>query len=113
MGYTYQGGAFVVNETQAATVRRIFDLFNAGHSLNAITRLLNEDGTPTATGKQGAWNAYGVSHILRNGLYAGVAQWAGVEVELSEHPAIITKATYDQAQELIKSRGRGARVDLK
>jgi hypothetical protein len=61
----------------------------------------------------GAWVAAGISHILRNGLYAGVAQWAGVEVELSEHPAIITKETYDQAQELIKSQGRGARVDLK
>jgi site-specific DNA recombinase len=111
MGYTYIDGRFVVNEAQAPTVRRIFDLFNAGHSLNAIARQLNEDGTPTATGK-GEWRNWGVNHILRNGLYAGVAQWAGVEVELSEHPAIITKETYDQAQELIKSRGRGARVDL-
>jgi site-specific DNA recombinase len=112
MGYSYQGGAFNVNEAQAPTVRRIFDLFNAGHSLNAIARQLNEDGTPTATGKVGAWDTKGISHILRNGLYAGVAQWAGVEVELTKHPAIITKEIYDEAQRLIKSRKPRQRVDL-
>jgi site-specific DNA recombinase len=67
MGYTYDGETFAVNEAQAATVRHIFDLFNNGHSLNAIARQLNEDGTPTATGK-GEWNHRGLSHLLRKGM---------------------------------------------
>jgi site-specific DNA recombinase len=110
MGYTYDGETFTVNEVQAATVRRIFDLFLAGHSLQAIARQLNEEEVLTATGK-GEWRAYGISHILRNGFYAGIAQWDGVETA-GTHPAIISRDVYDQAQALIKSRGPGQRVDL-
>lgn len=110
LGYIYDGETFSINEAQAVTVRRIFDLFNAGESLNAIARQFNENGTPTATGS-GEWQAIGISHILRNGFYAGLAQWSGIEAEGTQ-PAIISRVVYDQAQTLIKSRKPGQRVDL-
>jgi DNA invertase Pin-like site-specific DNA recombinase len=39
-------------------------LLEAGLSLNAIARKLNEDGTLTASGKQGAWTATAVSKVV-------------------------------------------------
>jgi integrase len=50
----------------------------------------------------------GISHILRNRFYAGIAQWDGVETE-GTHEAIIIRTEYDQAQTLIKSRKLGQR----
>jgi len=111
LGYRYAAGAFKVT-AQAETVRRLFALFNAGASLNAIARALNADDTPTATGKLGSWTPYGVSHILRNGFYAGLAEWDGVRGIEGVHQAIISRADYDQAQAKLAVMSRGQRLDL-
>lgn len=112
LGYEYQGdGEFAITD-RAETVRRIFERFNAGASLNAIARELNADGTPTATGKVGSWSPYGVSHILRNGFYAGLAEWDGVRGVAGDQPAIIDRAEYEQAQAILSTMRRGQRVDL-
>lgn len=111
MGYSYQGNGEFTTTDRAATVQRIFERFNAGASLNAIARELNGDGTPTATGK-GKWTPYGVSHILRNGFYAGLAEWDGVRGVEGNHPAIISRADYEQAQAVLSTMRRGQRVDL-
>lgn len=111
LGYTYAGGVFVATD-QAQTVRRIFALFNGGSSLNAIARQLNQDKTPTATGKVGSWTPYGVSHILRNGFYAGLAEWDGVRGVDGAQDAIISRADYDQAQGVLSTMKRGQRLDL-
>jgi site-specific DNA recombinase len=111
LGYAYTGGAFVVTD-RADTVQRIFALFNIGASLNAIARELNADGTPSATGKVGSWTPYGISHILRNGFYAGLAEWDGVRGVDGSQEAIISRAEYDQAQTVLSTMKRGQRLDL-
>lgn len=112
IGYMYDGGVFTVNAATAATVQRVFGRFNDGASLNAISRELNEDRTLTATGKIGAWTPYGVSHILKNGFYAGLAEWDGVRGVDGDHPAIISRAEYEQAQLKLSTMHRGQRNDL-
>ena len=109
LGYTYANSRFDINE-RAETVRNIFSWFNDGASMNAIVRRLNESSVPTATGK-GSWVVHGIKHILGNGAYAGIAQWNGIETAGS-YPPIIDSATYDVAQERLRSMSRGKRVDL-
>lgn len=100
-GYSYGNGEFAVNEKQAAVVRDIFAGFVAGESLSALADCLNTNETPTATG--GKWYAGTVRYILRNGLYAGLAQWDGVETQQGDHPAIIDRATYEAAHKRLQS----------
>lgn len=99
-GYTYINGVLVINEREAGTVRSIFALFLQGLSINGIAGALNEADMPTKRG--GQWFAMTVRQILTNGLYAGLSQWAGVEVE-GIYPAIIDPATYEQAHRRLQS----------
>lgn len=94
LGYTYRDGVFAINDGEAATVRDIFARFLAGQSINSIAAALNQVGLATKKGK--AFFPMTVRQILANGIYAGVRQWAGVEVG-GTHPAIIDTATYEQA----------------
>lgn len=95
LGYSYANGAFTPNG-DADTVRSIFDWFVSGESMLGIVRTLETAGAKTAKG--GKWNTATVRYILRNGLYAGLAQWDSVEQQ-GAHAAIIDIATYEQAQQ--------------
>ena len=122
-GYKHgQGGQFTVNESEAATVRSIFALFLSGQSINGVAKALNEAHTPTKHG--GQWFAMTVRQVLMNGLYAGVSQWAGVEVSEVEklddkgkkiattpYPPIISQATYEDAQRRLQSLRPGRQLE--
>lgn len=110
LGYIYANGQFATTE-RAGTVASMFDHFDAGLSLNAITRHLNNTGTPTATGS-GQWSVNGVKHILSNGAYAGISQWDGTEAHAGNYPPIISKELYDRCQARLQGLSRGQRVDL-
>lgn len=107
-GYTYQNEQFSIKPDQAHWVREIFNLFLAGKSINAIAKALNENGAPTQKG--GQWYAMTVQQILRNGLYAGAAQWDGLEVENS-HPAIISKEVYEAAHKRLQALRPGKQLE--
>ena len=94
-GYRYDTGTFVVDDERADVVRRIFAAFIVGAGMTEIASQLNDTRTPTARG--GQWSASSVRYILRNGAYAGVAQWDGVEAQTGEHPAIISAEDYNSA----------------
>jgi len=62
----------VINEEQAALVRRIFADYTAGGlSLRQIALALNREGIPTPTGRR--WISSTVSRILRRSAYVGRA----------------------------------------
>ena len=116
LGYKYVGGAFQINEPAAAVVRDIFDGFIRGESMSAMADCLNTNETPTASG--GKWYASTVRYILTNGLYAGLAQWhAEGDKEASKitaegaYPAIISKATYEQALKRLKALKPGKQLE--
>jgi DNA invertase Pin-like site-specific DNA recombinase len=56
--------------SRAETVRRIFELREAGKTLRAIAARLNGEGVPTKRG--GDWHASTVSYVLKNPKYRGV-----------------------------------------
>lgn len=90
-GYTYKGdGVFVVDEDEAGIVRTMFDLYTSGASLRAVARELTQQ-----TGR--TWHAAQVGYMLRNGFYAGLVQWDGVEAA-GNHPAIIRRDQYEAVQ---------------
>lgn len=67
-----EDGNLVLNEEQAAVVRRIYGLFLQGRSPYAIAKLLTEKGVPSPGGKN-LWAQSTVKSILRNEKYRGDA----------------------------------------
>ena len=60
---------YLINETEARTIRKIFELYIDGHSLIDITIFLNQNGYKTKAGKYFRKNS--VYDILCNEKYAG------------------------------------------
>lgn len=65
-GYDKDGN---VIESEAETVRHIFDLFAAGETLKGIARAMNDAGVKTRRG--GKWDASTILTMLRNARYCG------------------------------------------
>ena len=91
-GYRYvkksdTGNAFFeIVESQAAVVRRIFEIYTVDHgSLGDIMRELNEAMVGTRTGKA-KWNRSTIWAILRNSSYIGKAGYGKTETQ--PHPRI-------------------------
>jgi len=72
-GYdTMSNGELAVNETQAKTVRWIFERYLAGDSLGKIATTLQKQGVSSPTGKP-KWNRKALSKLLSNEKYTGFA----------------------------------------
>jgi site-specific DNA recombinase len=75
-GYQYRGraqgvrGELVIDEAQAAVVRRIFKLADGGKRAIEIARILHQDDVPTYTGAR--WAKQTIAGILRAEVYTGV-----------------------------------------
>ena len=67
-----ENGELVINEEQAAIVRRIYDMFLDGATPYAIAKALTEDNIPTPGGKT-VWRRNVVKSILTNEKYKGDA----------------------------------------
>ena len=64
---------WTINHEQAATVRRIFELYLQGHGVAAICKILENEGRKTRTGNM-AWGNSTIYDILRNEKYIGDAK---------------------------------------
>lgn len=70
MGYNLIDKKLVVNEEQAKTVRRVFDLFLDGNGIRTIAKILEQEGHKTAKG-QDKWNPVSIRAMLSNEKYCG------------------------------------------
>ncbi len=76
LGYRIEGRNLVVDEKQAAIVRRIFDSYLAGQSMEAIAEELNRENIPVKlTGHNRKWFYTAISYILSNERYMGDSLW--------------------------------------
>ena len=117
-----------IDPEQANTVRRIYDRFLAGDSLQQIANGLTADGIPTPMGKA-VWQASVVQSILSNEKYKGDALLGKTYVEdciskkvrvnagerpqyyvENNHPAIIDAATFARVQEELARRASKRKV---
>ena len=117
-----------IDPEQADTVRRIYDRFLAGNSLQQIANGLTADGIPTPMGRT-VWQASVVQSILSNEKYKGDALLGKTYVEdciskkvrvnagerpqyyvENNHPAIIDAATFASVQEELARRASKRKV---
>lgn len=111
-------------EKEAVIVRRIFDEYIKGYSINQITTGLTRDHIPTPGGKV-KWRVSTVESILKNEKYKGSAllQKTYTEDFLTKrviknkgqrkqyyiedsHPAIVSKRTFDMVQSELSRRAK-------
>ena len=67
-----------INETEAAVIRRIFQLAALGHGHRSIAHALNNDGVPAPRpqlGRPVGWAPASVREVLLRPLYRGVIEW--------------------------------------
>ena len=126
LGYRFQDGRLTVEEPEAETVRRIFDLYLQGYGCQSIAELLNREGniSERTNGKiLDRWYPGTVRYIIGNERYVGDAllqkrynaealpyrthrNYGERKQYYAEqtHPPIIERALYDEVQKLLKTR---------
>ncbi|WP_226528165.1 recombinase family protein [Metabacillus niabensis] len=109
----------VVNEKEAQTVKRIFDLYTDGHGYKAIANKVNKEGHRSKKGNSFSINA--IRTILTNPIYVGFIRynvrqdWSEKRrnninpnpvIEKGQHEPIILEETWEKAQTILKSRSK-------
>ena len=132
-GYDLADGNYSVNETEAAVVREIFSMAEAGTGNQAIADILNERSIPTKRAGQvwkgkavsGKWSGWHIRMILENEAYIGditlqktysdsTFRRRANKGELpkfhleNHHPAIIGREQFAKVGESISKRKTGA-----
>lgn len=115
IGYDIVENARVVNNEEAVLVKKIYSLFIGGDSCPKIAKHLNMLGHKNKIGN--AFSARYVKHILKSPTYCGTSIWnytnqQGDKTVINDekdwviaenvHEAIISKETWDIAQEILK-----------
>jgi DNA invertase Pin-like site-specific DNA recombinase len=97
---------FVIDESQASTVRYIFRQYAEGQSSAAIVADLNAKGKRTATG--GKFNKNSIMRIVTNEQYIGTytSKAHGVRVE-NAIPAIIDRELWEKVQSMVEKNRAG------
>ena len=122
LGYDRIGKEYVVNELQARTVRRIFDLYLDGNGVRKIQFVLEKEGHLTATGLT-KWQPGNISRILRNSFYCGtivyrkqfvpdfleqkkINNFGEIDKVIVEgrHTPIVTKEQFEKVQQILSSK---------
>src|SRR5499426_840786 len=65
----------VIDDAEAAIVRRIFTLYAEGDGLTRIAKRLNADSVPPPSHGTGSWAPTAIREIIRRPLYAGRVVW--------------------------------------
>ena len=104
-GYSYSTpqGRLLVEPAEAATVRRIFELYaRRKWGYTKIARYLNQEGTPPRT-RGAQWSPRVIAAMLRSPVYIGQLAYRG-EVHQGEHETLVEQPLFEEAQELLQQR---------
>ena len=100
-GYDRKEKGLVINESQAAIVREIFDHWLKGCSYSEISRIMAKKYPGVL-----AWHCVTqVVQMLKNPVYIGKVNFNG-EVLDGQHPPILDTSVFEQAQVLIQTKNR-------
>ncbi len=101
-GYDYIDGHLVIREDEAVQIRKIFELYLQGWSINKIRTYMHAN----YTNRYSSWaQQSAVSTTLRNPLYIGLLpSKADGKPYQGEHEPIIDKETFDKVQALLNAR---------
>lgn len=109
-GYDHdENGKLIINEEQATVVRKIFNWYLGGLSINGIIKELEKKNINSPTGKD-KWNKRSLEVMLSNEKYKGVVRLfdnnkSEVQYLASDnHPAIITEEIFVAVQKVKADR---------
>ncbi|EMS72582.1 recombinase family protein [Ruminiclostridium cellobioparum] len=124
MGYKYDNEEWIVVPEEANIIRKIYQLYLEGSTLQQIKEYLEEQQIKTATGKE-VWATAVIQKILKNEKYKGDSLLQKTYTEdfitgrkrknigqrdryyvTNSHTAIITDEVFDRVQEEMSKRAR-------
>ncbi len=108
-----RGGRLMVNETEAALVREVFETYLREEGLVSTAKVLNQRGLTTKRWKTRKGNMRGGRPFSKNNLfglltnmtYIGKVNFRG-DVFEGEHPAIVDESIWQRVQERLQKNGR-------
>ena len=101
LGYKIVDKRFAIDEETAPVVRRIFEMYLAGHKMADIIRYLNGNGLKTSKGNP--YNKNSIRRILTNRRYIGYYKYSGMEIP-DGVPRIIDDTVFEKAQVLLEKK---------
>lgn len=110
-GYDYIDGHLVIREDEAIQIRKIYELYLQGWTINKIRHYMHDN----YTNRYSSWaQASAVSTTLRNAIYIGMlpSRTDGVNYQ-GEHEPIIDVDTFNEVQRLLKVRAENFDPALK
>jgi site-specific DNA recombinase len=110
-GYDYIDGHLVIREDEAVQIRKIFELFLQGWTINKIRIYMHEH----YTNRYSSWaQSSAVSTVLRNELYIGrLPSHSDGKSYPGEHEAIIDEVTFQRVQQLLAAKAEHFHTALK
>lgn len=102
-GYDYKDGKLTVNREEAEIVRRIYQDYLSGATINQLVAALNNENIQTKNKRK--WGKETIAKILKNPLYCGYSRWNGI-IKKGSHVAIIDAETFNNVQSEIVRRIR-------
>ncbi|NYB73382.1 recombinase family protein [Sedimentibacter hydroxybenzoicus DSM 7310] len=124
MGYKHINDEWIIISEEAEIIRKIYQLYLEGSTLQQIKEYLEEHKIKTATGQE-TWATAVIQKILKNEKYKGDSLLQKTYTEdfitgkkgkndgqreryyiTNSHPAIITAETFDKVQEEMAKRAR-------
>ena len=103
LGYDVRERKLVINETEAATVRRVFEVFAAIGSATLLVPALRAEGLLTKTGRP--FDKGAIYKTLNLRTYLGQVTHQG-KVYPGEHQAIVSLELWDRAHDIMRESTR-------
>ncbi|MEW9922509.1 recombinase family protein, partial [Marimonas sp. MJW-29] len=119
LGYQADGRTLKIDETEAATIRCLYELYLEHGAIRSVKEQADALGLRSRQRLRGAGRISGgtafdrghIHHILSNPIYAGRIRHKG-QVYEGQHPAIIAPMLWERVQEMLEggaTRTRGAK----
>lgn len=102
-GYDYINGELVINENEAAGVRKVYELFTEKRWSVHKIQLYMQDRFVRKYGVKQFKNDSAILKILTNNIYTGRVSWKG-QSYIGQHEPIITDEQFNLAQKLYNDR---------
>ncbi|WP_282803662.1 recombinase family protein [Secundilactobacillus kimchicus] len=99
-GYNYRNGELSINEIQAPIVRKIYQDYLSGLSMNKLKLKYDAEGH---IGRDKPWSLHVLRYLLTNRTYIGEVRYK-TEWYIGNHEPIIDRETFDEVQTQMEYR---------
>lgn len=94
-GYRLENSDLIIEEPEAAIIRRIYSEYLQGHTMASIADSLNSELIFTKNGN--LWTKWSISRILHNPIYIGYRRWDKLQIK-SDHTPLVSLEDFNKVQ---------------